>query len=490
MSLCTIVYELLIGAISSYLLGNSIFQYSLTVGLFLSAMGLGSFFSKFIRTNLAAKFVAIEVVIGLVGGVSSLALFGIFATSQIYHLFMGLFIVAIGTLAGIEIPLVTRILRGSATLRVLIANVLTWDYVGALAGSLLFPLVLIPQLGLVHSAAAVGLVNVVVGFLVLFVFRDRITGFRGLFVTTVVASVALIVLLVGSGAFTKFLEGRLFQDKVIMREQTQYQQLVFTRYRDDLRLYIDGNLQFSSADEFRYHEALVHVPLAAARVRERILILGGGDGLALRDVLRHVDVKQVTLVDLDPGILRLAREFPPLKRLNSASLDDPRVRVVPGDAFKYLEEYSGEGWNAILADFPDPNNEALGKLYSVEFYRLVKRALAADGVFATQSTSPVLARAAFWSIRKSVEAAGLSVASFHAYVPAFGEWGFQLASPRAVQIPKALAPGISYRYLNDALLPTLFVFATDTGPVDVEPNTLLRPTINSYYRESTRKWLQ
>ena len=287
-------------------------------------------------------------------------------------------------------------------------------------------------------------------------------------------------------------ESSLYDFPVVFSQKTPYQRLTITRFRDDIRLYIDGNLQFSSTDEHRYHEALVHPAMAAAaRARpqpgaegRRVLVLGGGDGLALRELLRHDDVASIDLVDLDPAMTELFGTHPMLRELNGDSLLDPRVRVHNRDAMEWLLEHErGEQprFDVAIVDLPDPNNFSLGKLYTRSFYRLLARRLRPDGVGVVQSTSPYLAPRSFWCIVATLEAAGLNPRPFHAHVPTFGDWGFALVSPQPRDPPTALRPGVPLRFLDDATMRTLFVFPADQQPPEVEINRLNDQMLVHYY---------
>jgi len=121
------------------------------------------------------------------------------------------------------------------------------------------------------------------------------------------------------------------------------------------------------------------------------LILGGGDGLAMREVLRWPGVESVTLVDLDPAMTTLSQRFPPLAELNQHSFDDPRVTVVNRDAFVWLDD-PGNPFDAAIIDFPDPSTYALGKLYTTRFYYKLQKRLTPDAAISVQSTSPLFAR--------------------------------------------------------------------------------------------------
>ena len=486
-----LVYELIAGTLSSYLLGDSIYQFSIVIGLFMTSMGLGAYLSRFVAERLEQVFVLTQIALGLIGGLSALFLFFAFVRLDNYEAFLFLICVAIGTLVGMEIPLIMRILKRERTLEINISNILTVDYIGALAAALLFPLVLVPQLGLIATGFLFGLLNLAVAGLAAWLFRPKVAP--PVFFAVIAAACLLFAGLSFSQRLVSLLEARLYHDEIIYTETTPYQRIVVTRRNDHLRLFIDGALQFDSVDEHRYHEALVHPVLGTGR-GERILILGGGDGMAVREVLRHEDVESVTLVDLDPAMTRLFHEHPRLKALNAGALDDPRVQVVNQDAFEFLEA-DDSLYNAILIDLPDPKNPSLSKLYSLAFYTAAARHLTQDGVLVTQATSPVYAREAFWSIFRTLEATGdpyrenatLSVVPYHAYVPSFGDWGFVAASPQkldwqAIRLPSDL------RFLTDDTLSGLRHFPPDIDRLPVEINTLQDHPLLRYYEQGWSRW--
>ena len=488
---CGVAYELLIGAIATYLLGASVFQFSITIGLFLSAMGLGAWLSRWIHDRLLERFVAIEVMIGILGGSAGALLFAAFAYTGFYSLVMYAVIITIAAMTGLEIPLLTRYIQERhGSLREAISNVLSFDYLGALLASLVFPLVLLPTLGLLKTSVVVGLMNVGVAALTLFTFRRNLHARRWLWALVGLGFALLVGQLLVAKPMASTFEQSLYRDEVVFSEQSRYQKIVLTRYRDDVRLYLDGSLQLSSRDEHRYHESLVHPAMAAAARRHRVLVLGGGDGCAVREVLRWPDVQHVALVDIDEVMTRVAKEHPMLREQNGEALDDPRVEVISADAFNWLRESSGQSdvhWDVILADFPDPRVEAVSKLYSVAFYGLLERHLAPGGAAAVQATSPLFARKAFWCVSKTAQAAGLRTTPYHAYVPSFGEWGFVLMSRHTVE-PKELGLPQGLRFLNEAGLPALFLFPPDIASVEVEPSTLDAPIVLDYYREGWDRW--
>ena len=485
-AVCGIVYELVIGTASSYLFGNSVVHFSVTIGLFMSAMGIGAWLSKRIDGDLLTWFVGIELGVGLVGGVSAALLYGVFAATAAYHVVMVGLILVVGSLIGMEIPVVTRLLGGWASLKDTLSNVLTFDYLGALIASLLFPLVLLPRLGLLNTAFATGLVNTAVVGVVLWTFRRQLRHRRVLMAVTGSLAVVLGAGLATSGPITAFFERTLYTDHIVYTEQSPYQRIVVTRWADDVRLFLDGNLQFSAADEYRYHEALVHPAMALSRSREAVLVLGGGDGLAVREVLKYPDVERVVLVDLDPAVTRLGQTFPPLRSLNADALHDPRVEVVHADAFSWLGA-SSERFGVILIDLPDPNTDSLGKLYTTTFYDLVRRRLGTGGVMTTQATSPYFAREAFWSIHATVQAVGLTPLPYHLYIPSFGDWGFVLASTHP-PVADRFALDVPTRYLTPELFGAAQLFDTDTDAVPVQPNTLDAQPLLTYYNRGWTRW--
>jgi len=475
---CGLGYELVAGALSSYLLGDSVTQFSLTIGLYLFAMGIGAWLSRYVQRNLVSRFVDIELAVALAGGTSAMVLHlahgrGIWFRPVLYGE-----IVLIGTLVGLEIPLLMRILKDELDFRELVAQVLSLDYVGALVVSLSFPLLFVPNLGVVKSAIAFGLVNAAVGLWSTWIFAQRLGAVGWLRAKSLAVIGVLAACLWGADAFTGRLEGLMYGDEVVLAKSTPYQRIVVTSNERGFQLYLNGALQFASADEYRYHEALVHPGLAAARARGRVLVLGGGDGLAVREVLRYPDVREVTLVDLDGELTGLFATHPRLTALNGGALRDPRVRVVNADAFTWLDASPGT-YDFAIIDFPDPSNYHVGKLYTAPFYRLVRRHLAPDGFLVVQATSPLFARQSYWSIVATLEAAGLVASPYHAYVPSFGEWGFVLAGPAAYAPPAALPGGL--RFLTAATLPPLFDFPADQARVPALPNRLADQVLVRYY---------
>jgi spermidine synthase len=481
---CGLAYELIAGALSSYLLGDSVTQFSTVIGAYLFAMGVGSYLSRFVMRDLASRFIQIELMVGLLGGFSGAALFLVFTfLTAPFKLALYGVVLAIGVLVGLEIPLVMRILKQELAFRDLVSQVLTFDYLGALAVSVLFPLLLAPHLGLVRSALLFGLLNAAVALWALWLFRSRLPARRAL----AIQGFAAILLLGGgfgaAGELTSFAEAHLYADEVLFTRSTPYQRIVITRWKDDLRLFLNGNLQFSSHDEYRYHEALIHPGLQDSGAR-RVLVLGGGDGLALREILKHPMVEAVTLVDLDPEMTQLFSTAPMLTSLNANAFQSPRVQVVTEDAALWLERHD-EFFDFVVVDFPDPSNFALGKLYSTAFYRLLEKRLSANGRIVVQATSPLYARHAFWSVVATLEDVGFHVSPYHALVPSFGEWGFILAGRQPYRPPERY--DVDLRFLTAETTPALFQFPKDMARVEGEVNRLDNQSLVRTFEQEWRR---
>jgi len=475
---CGLIYELVAGALASYLLGDSVTQFSTVIGTYLFAMGIGSWLSRYVVRGVVTRFVQVELLVGVIGGFSSMLLFLAFAYTSAFRPVLYGIVLMIGTLVGLEIPLLMRILRERFAFKDVIANVLTFDYIGALGASLLFPLLLVPKLGLVRSALLFGLVNVLVALWSIHLFRDSLPTRRPLQIMALL-TIALLGLGFWKGqAITSLAEDGMYADEVILARDTRYQRIILTSWKDDLRLYLNGHLQFASRDEYRYHESLVHPGLSASAARAEVLVLGGGDGLAVREILKYPDVQRVTLVDLDAEMTSLFQTHPRLTALNDSALNDGRVQVVNADAFTWLDSTRVK-YDFVVIDFPDPSNYHVGKLFTSAFYRLVQQHLAPEGFLVVQATSPMFARQSFWSIVTTLDAAGLQTSPYHAYVPSFGEWGFVLAGRRAYRVPSTLPAGL--RYLTASTLPSLFDFPTDMGRVAALPNRLNDQVLVRYY---------
>ncbi len=485
-AMCGLVYELLAGTLASYVLGDSVTQFSLIIGIYLSALGVGAWLSRFIDDGLARCFIEVELGVAVLGGASAPLLFLSFARLSYFHVVLYGVVFGIGVLVGLELPLLMRIVKDHLDFKELISRVLALDYVGALVASLLFPILLVPRLGLVRTSLLFGMLNAGVGLWGTWLLKPLLrAGTIGLRVRAVLVLLLLVLGVVKADRLTTLAEEGLFTDEIVYARTTPYQRIIVTHGRAGFQLFLNGHLQFSSADEYRYHEALVHPAMTLAGAPRRVLILGGGDGLALREVLKHPAVEAVTLVDIDPDMTRLSERLPLLADLNRQAFRDPRVRVVNQDAMIWLGE-PGPAYDVAIIDFPDPSTFSLGKLYTTRFYRLLKQHLTPESAVAIQATSPLFARQAFWCIVRTLEAAGFTVKPYHVAVPSFGVWGFALARRTPFE-PPTRAPA-ELRFLNADSLAAMFLLPADLGPVPVEINRLDNQALVRYYDAEWKRW--
>ncbi len=470
---CGLLYELAAGALASYLLGDSVLQFSTIIGTYLFAMGLGSYASRWFNRQLPAQFLRIQLLVGMVGGLMPATLFIAHSIAPgPFRFFLYGLVLLVGFLVGLEIPLVMRILKSRYNLRDLVSQVLTFDYLGALAVSIAFPLFLVPKLGLIRSGLLFGVLNIAVALWTLRIFRHDIRAVRSHAMACVMALLTLFAVWAGSDRLTTLLEEQFYSDRIVFAHQSAYQRVVVTQGKLGARLFLNGNLQFAERDEYRYHEALVHPAMSAHGAPKRVAVLGGGDGMAVREVLKYKSVESVTLVELDPAMTTLFGREPMLTRLNAGALQDKRVRIINQDAYQWLDitNDTPDAFDVIIVDFPDPSNFTLGKLYTHSFYTLLARRLSASGYAVVQTTSPLVARASFWTVATTLESAGLSIAPYHAHVPSFGEWGFIVASRRPWRMPPTLPADL--RFLSLTGLPALFDFPPDMARLPTEVNRL------------------
>ena len=488
---CGLIYELLAGTLSSYVLGDSVTQFSFIIGIYLSAMGVGSWLSKYIEKRIAEKFIDVELAVAVIGGFSAPLLFLTFAHVSYFQIILYSMVFLIGVLVGLEIPLLMRILKDELDFKTLVARVLALDYVGALVASLLFPIFLVPKLGLNRTSLLFGMLNAAVAvwatWLLEPVIKKNVNVFR---IKGAIIIVLLLIAFIKADRLTTLAEDALFVDNIIYAKSSPYQRIVVTKGKTGYALFLNGNLQFNSFDEYRYHEALVHPAFAAFEGEpKRVLVLGGGDGLALREILKYKSVETVQLVDLDPMMTGLSRALPALAELNNHSFDDPRVSVANADAFVWLDNANLEPFEISIVDFPDPNNFALGKLYTTRFYNLLKQKLTSDAAVVIQCTSPLIARNSYWSIIKTLEAAGFEVRPYQTTVPSFGVWGYALAKQRPFAVPSQ-PPNVELKFLNSSSFASMFEFPTDMGlpAEEIEINRLDNQALVRYYETEWRRF--
>lgn len=478
---CGLVYELIAGTLASYLLGDSVTQFSTIIGTYLFAMGIGSYLSRFFTNNLLSWFIRIELLVGLIGGFSAGVLFILFEHVVYFRLLLYSLVVLTGMMVGLELPLLMRILKDRIEFSDLVSRIFTFDYIGALFASLLFPLVFIPYLGLLRTSFFFGLLNVIIAYIVAVKFKEEIKNYNLFRISVFICLALLLAGFFLSEKMTAFAETATYTDKIIYTKTSPYQRIVLTKSTADWRLFLNGNLQFSSADEYRYHETLIHPGMSGLQSPENILVFGGGDGMAVREILKYPTVKKITLVDLDKAVTDLFMANDALLALNDSSLLSKKITVINEDAFVWVRNHQ-DTYDFIVVDFPDPSNYSLGKLYTTTFYEEVHRILRDDGAMVIQSTSPFIARKSFWIIDETLRASGFMTNPYHCYVPSFGEWGFNLASKQPLRTGQSVPEGL--KFLHPANLHNLFIFPPDMALIPGKVNTLNNQVlVNTFTKE-------
>ncbi|MEL7162292.1 MAG: hypothetical protein AAFN92_16160, partial [Bacteroidota bacterium] len=331
--------------------------------------------------------------------------------------------------------------------------------------------------------------NLLLGFGVCWFFREQLpTGQRrSVYVWTLAGLVAFGLLLAWANPFLAQWEASAYPHRVIYREQSPYQRITLTQNRDDLRLYLNRVIQFSSRDEYRYHESLALIPAAQVPRVRRALILGGGEGLLARELLKLPELESLTVVDLDERIFSLANRHAGIRALNAGAMESPKVTTVAADAAVFLRKDTTT-YDLILADLPDPGNESVARLYSTWFFGMARARLRENGVFATQATSPFHTRKTFWCIHATLAAAGFeNLRPYKVLVPSFGVWGFLMAGGGTAE-PR-LRTDVDRRFLEVAALPSMFYFPPDlSDPGNLRPNRLDRPVLLDYFLSEWSDW--
>lgn len=487
-----IVAEFVLSTLATYLIGNAIFQWAIVMSLMLFAMGLGSRISRFFRIALLDTFILIEFSLSILCAVSAQLTYGLSAFTSYTGLIIYTLAFVIGLLIGLEIPLVIRLNQSYEGLRVNISGVMEKDYYGALVGGLAFAFFGLPHLGLTYTPIALGGINFLVASLLMWRFFDllkRKTLMPWIFGITLVV---LILLGVFAEKILQYGEQAKYKDKVIFSKQTMYQKIVMTRWKNYYWLYINGQEQFSTFDEEKYHEPLVHPAMVLSADASRVLILGGGDGLALREVLKHPDVEQITLVDMDPAMTDLAKHHSLLLSINLGAMLNPKVRIINKDAAGFLDDDT-HLYGVIIIDLPDPDSIDLMHVYSVNFYRRLHKHLIRGGVVVTQATSPYFSIKAFQCLIKTIRGADFSILPYHNQIPTMGEWGWVLgvrAEELSEETLKARLMAEDFSWIptrfvsNDAILSMIHF---GKGPLDpdamakIKMNTELNPVLHRYY---------
>ena len=487
-----IVAEYIMATLASYCLGDSVTQWTVVISLMLFAMGVGSQSSMVFRENLLDTFVSIELVLAALVASSVLLVYSLFAYLEHLAFFIYLLAFIIGLLIGLELPLATRLNAEHQQLASNVSSILAKDYLGALLGGILFAFVGLPMLGLVTSAVVVGAVNFAVALILGGYCFDELRRGKLFIGSAVIVALIVVGCLLSGDRLMLFAEQQRYRDRIVFSEQTRYQKIVLTNFRDDYWLYLNGNQQFSTIDEHRYHEVLVHPAMLLHGSVQRVLVLGGGDGLAVREILRHPNVRQVTVVDIDHRMTELAKVHPLLVQINDQALLNSKVIISNVDAFSFVSNDT-KSYQVIISDFPDPRSIDLARLYSYEFFQLVFERLDDNGVFITQAGSPTYARLSFQTILKTVRALSYPAVPLHSYLPTMGDWGWVVAQKTTTnnqylqeQLSNLSLAGLKLRYLDQDTLKHLFGgwgkdFYSNYHELPI--NRLLKPSLHRYYRQ-------
>ncbi|MFT5601608.1 MAG: spermidine synthase [Flavobacteriales bacterium] len=487
-----IVAEYILATTATYFLGDSVFQWTIILSLMLFSMGLGSRFSKKIKKNLIESYIALELTLSIITSLSVVIIYALMPfISSLDILLYGLSMF-VGFLIGMEIPLVTRINSEYEALNSNISGMMENDYYGSLIGGLFFAFIGIKYLGLTYTPFVVGGINLVVALILIFQFRALIK--KQLFNKIRIASIAVVVIY-SSGIFlsspiVQYGNQSRFNEKVVYSEQTPYQQITITKWQDNHQLYLNQGKQLSTFDEWMYHEPLVHPVMSLTKGPVDVLVMGAGDGCAIRELLKYSRVNSITLIDIDAQMTKIAKEHPIFRALNEDAFLSKKVTVINEDAFAHLEN-SAAMYDVIIADFPDPRTIELNKLYSYEFYTLCNHRLRPHGAIITQSTSPYYTTETFRSIEKTLQKAKFNTLPIHNHVYTFGEWSWIIGSKKLSsdkiksRIHKIDVTDIEdLKWLNQDALLLITSFGKDLIPIDTSKimvNTIHNPVAYKYY---------
>ena len=446
--------------------------------------GVGAFAAKYFLEKPLNFFIIIEYVLGLIGGLAIPILYFLFitVTPALFQIYCLLIMFCIGLLTGMEVPLLTFAYK-EADFKNNLSNILSLDYIGGLIATLIFPFILLPFVGLFYSSLIVGSLNVLLGLLLSFSYLKKKTaslifGFSILII--------LVLVVVNTATLLKVWDHKIYKSPVVTNIQTPYQKIVITKKKNDVRMFLNRVIQFSSLDEHRYHEPLIHIPISCLKSPKRILVLGGGENLASREILKHPDIASVDVVDIDSMMFHLARYDKLIKEINGGAAQNKKVNLITDDAFAFLY-MNTKPYDLIVADLPDPSNESIARLYSVQFYLLVKRNLKSDGLFVTQAGEIYYSNTVFSCIYRTVNKVFEQAKVYHSTIPSFGNWGFIMAANNEINSNFSLIPD-NLKFLSKKQAEFSFLFPKDIIIAETKINTLDNPIILSYYLRDWNKW--
>ena len=488
-----IVAEYILSTLATYFLGDSIFQWTMILSIMLFAMGLGSRISASFQHNILEKFLWAEFALSLLTSTAALSCYVVMGYTNYVAVFIYGFAIAIGLLIGMEIPLVTRINEDNEELRTNIAGVMENDYYGSLIGGLFFVFVGLPYLGLTHTPFILGGINFLVAIFLFWKLRKYVNPVPRKIFTALIPALFFTLLFLAYGANEIILHGeqKRYGDKVVFSEQTRFQKITITQYKEHYWLYLNGSKQLCTFDEWLYHEPLVHPAMHLSKQPKNVLILGAGDGCAIREVLKYDQVNQITLVDIDPEMTKIGMSHPIFTKMNDSSYYDEKVKVVNNDAFQFLEN-SDDFYDVMILDFPDPKSIDINRVYTKEFYHLCSRRLRNNGILVTQAVSPYYTTKAFRSIEKTISDAGFNTLPIHNHVYSFGEWGWVIGSKTLTgneikeELKATSFEDVQTQWITPEAIQLMVSFGKDLRNSDsVEVNTIHNPVLYRYYLDGT-----
>ena len=481
-----IVAEYILSTLASYFIGNAILQFTLIVSIMLFSMGLGSRLSKSFEKNIVGYFIITELILSVLVSFVAIIAYVIYGITEESWIVIYIMSIMIGLLIGLEIPFATRINDEFEELKSNISSILENDYYGSLIGGLFFAFIGLPFLGLTYTPFVLGLLNFGVSFWLFRTLKGHLTKAwrRWISISYIGIAFLLIAGVILVKPIIKYGEQTKYKDKIIFEKQTKYQKIVVTDWMGYFSLYINGNQQLSSFDEYLYHEPMVHPIMGLVPDHQNIIVLGGGDGCLVRELLKYDDINKITLVDLDMEMINLGKSHPIFTNLNDNALSDKKVNVITGDAFTYIDRVV-DLYDVIFIDLPDPNNVDLNKLYTREFYSMCYKKLTHGGMLISQSGSPYYATKAFYCIQKTMSSAGFNTLAIHNQILTLGEWGWVIASKQPVskeQLQSIKLPNVDLKWLNQESLFQISSFGKpliDTTGIEV--NTIISPILYRYY---------
>lgn len=512
------VIEYVLSTISSYLNGSSVESFSLTIAIMMGMMGVGGWTQRFVSDkNIIDKFVYLELILAVVSAFAPICVYAAFSYAPEHYQFVYyLFVMSIGFMVGFEIPFITRANETyTSKLSDNLSIVFAADYIGAFVGAIIWVYLLLPYMNIIQIGFVLAALNFLVATMTYCYFKRKKLFKECKKVLVCIVGVAAVLALSFNEVpeWAKVVEQKMYPDPIVTSKKTPYQNLTVTHnpINNDTRLYINGSTQFSSIDEKRYHEALIHIPIGMLRESpKKALVLGGGDGLAVRELKKYPGIN-IDLIELDRDMYHWSRTEKKISAINENSFDDfesftidsyetgkkavsligsfDKNYVFFSDANNFINAYIQNKkeaiYDIIIIDLPDPYNLAINKMYTLQFYKRLNALLNNRGIIVTQATSPFHAPKVFATIGKTMEAAGYEAKPYRHNIPSFGEWGWWIASRESVEFHEFK---VTTEYFTNELARASFLFPKESASLDeLEVNSLMRPVLVRLYSKESWK---